>query len=429
MKRSIFLFVCLFSFTALLQAQPNQDKVQLEKERQAIQKEIRDIQKIYTQVKGQKNVTLGQLNLLQRKLNLQNRYLSNINKELRMLNDNIYLSNVELYRLQLQLDTLKSQYARSIVYAYKNKSNYDFLNFIFSAGSFNDMMRRLSYLKSYRQFREVQASNIVQTQQLIEKRKQDQLVRKEQQNIALVSQTKEVKVLADQRKEKDQVVSKLKSREKELQRQIANKRKKDRDLQNSIAAIVRREIAAARKEAERKAALDPAPTIGIASATVPVKTEVIKVEKERSFLNLNEADIRLNSSFETNRGKLPWPVDNGYVSIHFGSYQVEGTKLKGDNPGITIYTSTPGIAVKSVFDGEVVGVFNLGDAMALTIRHGKYFTTYSNLSSVSVNKGAVVKTGQVVGNTAAAEEGNGGEVDFILMIETRNVNPEPWLRK
>ncbi|MEJ0103374.1 MAG: M23 family metallopeptidase [Bacteroidota bacterium] len=98
-----------------------------------------------------------------------------------------------------------------------------------------------------------------------------------------------------------------------------------------------------------------------------------------------------------------------------------------DSPGISIITPATGASVKSVFEGEVAAVYNLGDAMAITIRHGKYFTTYSNLSSVSVSKKDVIQTGQVIGRTGPAEEGNGGQVDFILMIETRNVNPEPWL--
>ncbi len=91
-------------------------------------------------------------------------------------------------------------------------------------------------------------------------------------------------------------------------------------------------------------------------------------------------------------------------------------------------TST-GSTVKSVFDGEVVGVFNLGDGMAVTIKHGKYFTTYSNLTGVSVSKGSSVRTGQAIGKAGRDDEGGGGQIDFILMIEARNVNPEGWLRR
>ena len=87
------------------------------------------------------------------------------------------------------------------------------------------------------------------------------------------------------------------------------------------------------------------------------------------------------------------------------------------------------MAVKAVFDGEVSAVYNLGDGMAITIRHGKYFTTYSNLTSVSVGKGNSVRTGQQIGKTGKDDDGSGGQIDFILMIETKNVNPEPWLHR
>ena len=143
-----------------------------------------------------------------------------------------------------------------------------------------------------------------------------------------------------------------------------------------------------------------------------------------------DADLKLNASFETNRAKLPWPVDEGYVCVHFGSYQIGDTKLKGDNPGITICTQQAGVNVKSVFSGEVFGIFNIGDTKSVMIRHGKYFTVYSNLSSVSVSKGATVNTNQVIGKVAADEEDNqGGKLEFLLMEDKRNLNPEPWLRR
>ena len=126
---------------------------------------------------------------------------------------------------------------------------------------------------------------------------------------------------------------------------------------------------------------------------------------------------------------MPWPVDNGVVTLRFGNNKIENTLLTFDNPGITIATPSAGVAVKAVFDGEVSGVYNLGDGMAITIRHGKYFTTYSNLSGVTVSKGAAVKTGQQIGRAGKDDDGNGGQIDFILMIETRNVDPLPWLRR
>jgi septal ring factor EnvC (AmiA/AmiB activator) len=453
MRKKIFFGLLLSAFAGLALAQPAQDKSQLEKERKEIQKELNEIQSQYNKVKGQTKQTVGQLNILKRKISLQEQYIGSINKEIKGIDDDIYLSNLEIYRLQKQLDTLKSQYAKTVVYAYKNRSSYDYLNFIFSANSFNDAIRRISYLKSYRAYREKQVGTILETQQLIAQRKQQQLGRKQQKNVALDNQTKQVEELAIQKKEKDVIVAQLKSKEKDLSKQIAAKKKKDRDLQNAITAIVRREIEAAKKEAEAKAkaeadakkraddlakknkpAENPATVKpGTNPATNPTTTTTTKrnelTKKPDSYLNFNATDVALNNKFELNKAKLPWPVDNGVVTLNFGNNKIDNTLLTFDNPGLTISTPSSGVPVKAVFDGEVSGVYNLGDGMAITIRHGKYFTTYSNLSSVTVSKGTTVKTGQQIGKAGKDDDGSGGQIDFILMIETRNVDPKPWLRR
>lgn len=459
MKKNILLAILVSGLITSAMAQPVQDKSQLEKERQELQRELKEIQNAYNKVKGQKKQTLGQLTVLNKKINLQEQYINAINKEIKSIDDDVYLSNLEIYRLQKQLDTLKAQYARTVVYAYKNRSNYDYLNFIFSANSFNDAVKRVTYLKSYRAYREKQVATILETQDLIAQRKQQQLGRKEQKNAALGNQTKQVEELAEQKKEKDAVVSQLKSKEKELQGQIATKKKRDRDLQNAITAIVRREIEAARAKAKAEAdakakadadakakadalakknnpATNPATNPAVTTkptVTNPTTTTVAKrnepTKKPDSYLDLNAKDVALNTSFQTNKARLPWPVDNGIVTMRFGNNQIENTKLTFDNPGITISTPSAGVPVKAVFDGEVVGVYNLGDGMAVTIRHGKYFTTYSNLSGVSVAKGTAVKTGQQIGRAGKDDDGSGGQIDFILMIETKNIDPSPWLRR
>lgn len=435
------ILICLFFAIgpgSQVLAQPTQDKETLEKEKQDIQNELQQIEGMYKQVKGQSKLTLGQLNMLNKKINLRERYIGSISKELRMIDDDIYLSNLEIYRLQKQLDTLKSQYARTVVYSYKNRSAYDYLNFIFSASSFNDAVKRVAYLKSYRRYRESQASKILGTQQLIAQRKEQQIGRKEQKNNALSSQTKEVTQLAVQKREKDAVMSNLKSQEKDLQKQIAAKKKRARDLNNAIAAIIRREIDAARKEAERKAAEDAKADVVTNPVTTPTTTDVtttttsrnVAAKKPASYLNLNAKDVALNSKFELNKGKLPWPVDNGVVTYHFGANKVENTLLTFDSPGITINTPSPGGTVKAVFDGAVSVINNNGDGTyAVVVRHGKYFTVYSNLSSVNISKGSAVSTGQSIGRVGRDDEGDGGQVDFLLMIEMKNVNPESWLRR
>ncbi len=439
-----FLFSTLFflgTFT-VISAQLT-DKTELERERKEIQDELKEIQGAYNNIKGQTKQSLGQLNMLSRKITLQERYISSINKELKYIDDDIYLSNLEIYRLQRQLDTLKTQYARTVVYAYKNRSSYDYVNFIFSAGSFNDALRRIAYLKSYRAYREKQVDIINETQQLIAKRQQQQLGRKEQKSTALETQTKERVALAEQKKEKDVVVSKLKSQEKDLAKQLAAKRKRDNDLKNAIAAAIRRDIEAAKKESERIAALKKAeeaknkpvvvntPTTSGNKPLTPVKTPAKEepAKKPESYLELNATDMALGSEFVSNKGKLPWPVDRAIVTIPFGPYNIPDTHLKGNNTGITLAVPSVGAPVKAVFDGVVSAIHNYGDGAAITLRHGKYYTSYYNLSAVNVTKGATVKTGQVIGKAGEAEDGTGGSVDFMLMMEVNPINPAPWLRR
>lgn len=433
MKKLFFLFTCVLAVQASF-AQSEKEKMQ--RERQQLQQELREIQANYSKVKGQQKTTIGQLNILQNKMQVQNRYISNINSEIKLLNDDIFVSNVELTRLQRQLDTLKSEYARSVVYAYKNNSTYDYLNFIFSASNFNDALRRVAYLKSYRAYNESKVKTIKETQTLIEQRKQQLLGKTNQKHSALVNQKEQLNELEDQKKEKDQVVAKLKSQASDLSKQIAIKKKRDQQLRNQIAAAIRREIEKARAEAKKREEAEraaeasraranntTAATSNNTAAAVPkAKTTTVR----REPIPLNEGELKLANSFERNRGGLPWPVDNGYVSIPFGVSNIGGLMM--DNPGLTISTQAAGVPVKAVFDGEVSAVSNTGEGMMVMIRHGRYFTVYSNLSSASVSRGAAVHTGQPIGRAATADDGSGGQVDFMLMVGEKNVNPRPWLR-
>lgn len=421
--KKIFIAILIFFCSYAGFTQSVQDKAKMERERQAIQQELKEIQSVYSKVKGRKKETIGQLSLLQKKMSLQDKYIGNISKEIKIVSNEIYLSSLEVNRLNRQLDTLKSQYQKSVIYAYKNKSTYDYLNFIFSSNNFNDALKRINYLKSYRSYRQLQVANIIETQKKIEERKQQLLGKKTQKNSALKNQTQQLQELEEQKKEKDRVVVKLKSQEKDLSKQIATRKKRDKQLKGAIAAVVRREIEAARKEAEARSRAASGST---SSVTTSGSTKTSKA-KPKSYLDLNEKDVALNSSFEKNRGRLPWPVDNGFVSIPFGSSKVGGLSM--DNPGITISTPSSGGSVKAVFDGEVSSVSNLGDGMMVMVRHGKYFSVYSNLSSASVGKGSQIRTGQTIGRAGIADDGSGGQIDFLLMIESRNVNPEPWFRR
>lgn len=417
-------------------------KLDLEKQRAAIQKEIDDVKASLNETKKNKKETLGQLSLIQKRLLLRQSEIDNINQQIDLIQGDINNSNKDITKLKKELDTLKTQYEKSVLYAYKNRSNYDFLNFIFSSSNFNDALKRVTYLHSYRNYREQQVSNIRNTQVLLEQKINGLNQNKAKKSVVLVEENKQRQVLEVEKREKDGVISKLKLREKELLAEMAAKRKQDQKLAAAITAAIRRAREAAMKEAaaaaKKKQADDLAnanrnkpattPKTTTPAAGAPEITPEVKVAKTQSPFDADPESRALSADFEKNRGSLPWPIDKGKVSMHFGIQRVEGLdKITYDNQGITIETDA-GKPVKAVFDGQVTYIINIGEIQGVIIKHGKYFTTYSNLSSASVSKGQEVKRGQVIGHVADKGDGD-GDLEFLISNEKNNVNPEQWLRK
>ncbi len=434
MRKPVFLFILtLCSAVASFAQTPAQTRSDLEKERASIQQEIEGVKHSLDITKKNRKETLGQLALLQRRLRLRQAAISNINHQLNFIQSDMNNSWSEILKLKKELDTLRKQYAESVVYAYENRTNYDFLNFIFAASNFNDALKRVAYLKSYRTYREERAENIQKTQVLLQSKIDGLKIKRVEKDEALVKQNKEKQVLEVEKREKDQVVSSLQSHEKELKREMNLKQRQDQKLGNAIAAAIRRAREEAIREARKSAAT--------AAANAPEKADNAKANSSVSAPNNAAAsrsatkpaktetpfntrtDIALSDNFEKNRGHLPWPVASGNIAMRFGPHEY----IKGivhNNQGITI-ESAPGSSVIAVFDGEVQNVFNVGDVTAVMIRHGKYFSTYSNLASVSVSRGQQIKTGQMLGKLADI-----GQLEFVLSDEKDHLfDPEKWLRR
>lgn len=416
---------------------PAQTRADLEKERAAIQKEIEDVKHSLDETHKNKRETLGQLALLQRRLRLRESAIRNINDQLNVIQSDMNESWREILKLRAELDTLRIQYAQSIVFAYKNRSSYDFLNFIFSATSFNDALHRIEYLKSYRAYREERAENIRKTQDLLQSKIDGLKVTRAEKDDALKKQSKERATLEVEKREKDAVVTQLQGQEKELRKEMAAKQRQDAKLEGAITAAINRARREAMKEAARKNAADEKAASDARAAAAAANKSARPSEAEAAPATLavvknsaksvfsSDEDVHLTGDFLKNRGKLPWPV-SGTVSMSFGRHEY----IKGifhDNAGVTIDVQQ-GAAVKAVFEGEVQAIFNVGDVQAVMIRHGQYFTTYSNLGTVSVTKGEHVGTGQIIGRVGG--EMATPQLEFVLSdAQGRNLDPERWLRR
>jgi len=444
LKMMLTVFLAMSVSVALFAQQQPGSSDELKRKQAEIQREIDELRSTLKDTKKNTKAGLLQLAMVQKKLRLREQAIGNISQQINMIEGTIGKSKNEIGRLKSELDTLKLGYAKSIVYAYKNRSNYDFLNFIFSAASFNDALRRVQYLRAYRLYREEQASTIKNTQTLLQDKIAGLESSRKEKDAVLQKQEKQKGALEEEKKEKNDILSKLKAREKEISKELTSKQKADQKLKVALRASIDREIKIAREkamaeakarevaeaaEAAKKAAAEP--KTNTPATTAPVAKAEPKKEAPKktteSYLEATPEGSRITGSFENNRGRLPWPVEKGNVKIHFGTYSIEGTKLRGNNPGITLATE-PGAVIKAVFEGEVSRIFDIDGNWSVLIRHGKYFTVYSNLSSVSVSKDQKVTSGQMLGRAAVNDDGN-GEIEFLLMQENRNLDPESWIRR
>lgn len=452
----IMSLFCLLPLTSRGQ-EVSATRVELEQQRTQLQKEIQKATQDLAEVQKNKRKTMTQLQILENKVRLRNKLIANINQEINFINGDINKANHDINSLQRDLDTLRAQYAKLVVYAYKNRSAYDFLNFVLSANSFNDAIKRFEYLKQYREYRENQASSIVATQNQLKAKVKNLAVMKVKRSSVLSSEEGQRKTIEDEKKEKDNMVSTLKGHESELLANIKDKKKQSRQLSVKIDAVIRREIeeaqrkaaaaarqralaeARARAEAEAKKDLAAAgnnaaskesgnpPAGEPPTVSPPIAAAEPAKARPTNVLEATPAALALSESFESNRGKLPWPVSKAIVISTFGIHKHPVLdKIKVDNDGITMQTEQ-GAGVRAVFSGEVAGVFPFSNRWTIIIRHGQYFTVYSNLKDVSVQRGQQIQTMQPIGTVYTDGSGE-SDLEFKVYKSTNPVDPQLWLR-
>lgn len=438
------ILICLFVACLLndATAQNGNSRDDLQKQAQTLQRELDDLNRLLDQTKKNKKSSLAQLAVIRNKISKREALINGIAKQVKILDNAIQVNQRDVKRLNNELDTLKYRYAKSIVFAYQSRSGYEYLNFLFSAGSFNDAVKRITYLKSYRQNREAQAmaiglseNNLKSKINVLSENKQDRLK-------TLSAQTVQLKVLQDDRKEQDKVVSQLKSKEQEITTQVRQKEAQRRKMQAAIAAVIKREMQeAVRRENERLAKLKAAGAVNNKTTTgTDAKTKTIpnvgKVEgglksttsnRPYSALETTEEGRETSISFENNKGGLPWPVATGIVNIHFGVESIPGTKLDRKSDGIEVAVPK-GTAVKSVANGTVVYVGDVNGDKTVLIKHGKYFTAFSCLSSASVSNGQEVRAGTVIGRSGINLDGEGSVLFSICNEKAVYFDPENWLK-
>jgi septal ring factor EnvC (AmiA/AmiB activator) len=285
---------------------------------------------------------------------------------------------------------------------------------------------RLKNLQQIGSYRVHQAEYITGTQKDLNHKIVELDINKKEKTNLLVDQEKEKAVLGKEKNQQIQVVDDLSKHAKQVKQETAQTQRKLAAIDRAINNAVRREIEEAkRKEEARLAAEDKAAAAKARAENRTVAPTVRKpVKSTNDYLTATPEAAKLSSDFLGNRGRLPWPVANGNYIRRFGTVFING--IKDDNQGVSIKTGD-NATVRAVFEGEVLMVQDVSGTYTVVIRHGGYFTAYSNLKTVSVSRGQKISTKQAIG-TAATDPATGDtEIEFEVLKGETYLDPAGWL--
>lgn len=404
----VFIGVCIDSYTFA------QSSAELKRRKDALTREIEALNGSLNQTSSSKRLSLKQIKALNAQIHLREAKISTINSEIFLLKNQISKNTSTVHSLQMQLAQLRKEYEQMILFAFRNKDSYNQLMFIFAAQDFNKAYKRLKYLHQIGEYRRKQAAEMQDTQRKLNIKIIALDHDKQEKNHLLQDQEKEKKTLGKEKSNQAKVLTGLTKQEKELKQELSQKQRESARLNKAIQAAINREIEEARRKAEAEAKANSKN----ASSSKPVS-------KGSSILAATPEAAKLSSDFASSRGNLPWPVTNGVIMESFGMHRY-GANVKTENNGVDIKTAV-GSTVRAVFAGEVATVQNFAGSYAILIRHGEYFTVYSNLRSVNVSKGQKVSLKQAIG-TVLTDTGDGTtQVHFEVRKGAAPLNPESWL--
>lgn len=425
-----FIIILILSIIVLPFNLYSQDRNKLEKEKIKLEKEIASMNKILNETKKTKKMSTSELRVLEKKIAQRKKLIKNINSQMGMLNNEIKSTQQSIGELCKEIAVLKESYAQMLRYAQKNKTNTDKLLFIFSSKDYKEAYQRYIF---FRQFGDLQKEKLTQIQSKnneLSKRTNELELKRNNQEKLLQQELKNSNALDKEKKEKQKTVNQLQKKEKQLAKNLQDKQKQVKKLQqqidNAIVAEVKKQQELA---AKKKKQMEAKSTSGNSKEVAANKAAIETAKKKNYTIATTPEEVALSSSFEANKGKLPWPTSQGVIVSQYGVHkhpEVKGAVI--ENKGIDIRT-TKGSSVRSIFKGEVSRIAKGPNGLLVVIiRHGEYMSVYANLKSVSVKNGQKVDTKQTIGIVSTNEDGV-SEYKFQIFKGTHHLNPSIWLSK
>lgn len=410
------LTLLFIMMTPLLWGQTQQQK--LEQRKAQILKEIKINEDLLKSVNTKEKSVTNQIIIQDNKIKLKEQLIQTTERQTKLLNDDIYRNQLQINLLQRELAELKEDYSEMIRKSYKSRSEQSRAMFLLSSENFLQAYKRAQYMKQYANYRRNQGVEIGQKTDKLTTRVKEISVQKDEKEKLRKENEKDRIALVEEKKEHTKLFNDLKKDKKNITVQIKKKQTESRAIDRQIDKLIREAIA----EANRKAAA--------ANAKANPKTSAAKTNATAtsSKIVLTPEGKVIADNFRANKGRLPWPVERGVVTLRFGDQpHPVHRSLVVHNSGVEITTEDDSNA-RAVFDGEVTSVIVLSPVnKAVMIQHGDYFTVYQNLSNVYVNKGDKVSIKQNIGKIRRNGDTGKTIIKFTISQNTTYTNPSGWL--
>lgn len=405
---TIIFLICIWLIPLIqVHAQTKKTRAELEREKAEIQQRLLEFDKILKKTAETKKVSVGQLNVVSKQLQNRISYINTLSREVRLIDTEVKETENKIAALERDLKNMKEEYSGMIYTSFKLNQGMTMTAFVFSSSTFKQFYMRLKYLKQYSDARKKQVEQIEKTTEELAAQRANLEAKKEEKQAVLQQEQQQKQQLDKAKQEQQGIVNSLTKQEQDIRKQIAAAKKQQENLNKAIRAIIEEEIR--RAEAEAKKANSTATRAS--GSSIPLTPEA----------------AALSNSFAGNRGKLPWPVESGFVSRPFGTHPHPTVKgVTEDNDGLDIQT-TPNANVRAVFDGEVTKIFTVpGYGGTIVIKHGEYYTMYSKLKVISVKSGEKVTAKQILGQVYTNKDGV-AEVHFETWKGLQPMDPSIWL--
>jgi len=393
--------ILFLSFFLLLTAIVNgQSLDELRKKKLKTNEQIKLTTRLLDEAKKDEKNTLNKYNILNKQIELRASLITGINSEVGVLGEFIDQNAWLVNSLNSDLDELKKEYANMILFAQRNQTNYSKLLFVLSSNSFNQAYKRLMYLRQYTEYRKRQAELIQWIRDLIQVKVKNLVRQRSEKETLLQSKKQEADRLDREKRQQGVYLTTLQKKQKEIEKKLREQQKIESQLSREIERIIEEEVKKARASGKTSYEMTP----------------------EQKMVS---------GQFEQNKRRIPWPVERGVITDHFGVHEHSVLKnIQVKNNGVDISTDQ-GAKARSVFAGEVSRVFVVsGGNKAVIIRHGKYLTVYSNLVNVQVNSGDKVSVKQTIGTIGTdADDDSKTILKFQIWKENVKLDPEDWISK